>query len=216
MIRILFCLFAEDTGIFRPDQFNRLIDKHTKADGSDTGAILTELFQTLNTAKRSPKLPEYLQEFDYINGGLFAETLPTIYFDSEMRQKLIHIGREINWGYISPEIFGSLFQEALDVNERRELGAHYTEKDNIEKVINSLFLGDLKAEFAQISSLKRDKKKRLIEFQQKIAKLKFLDPACGTGNFLVAAYRALRELEIQVIESYQKIGQRAFAICRQH
>ncbi|MDK4675171.1 N-6 DNA methylase [Kingella kingae] len=205
LIRILFCLFAEDTGIFRPDQFNRLIDKHTKADGSDTGAMLTELFQTLNTAKRSPKLPEYLQEFDYINGGLFAETLPTIYFDSEMRQKLIHIGREINWGYISPEIFGSLFQEALDVNERRELGAHYTEKDNIEKVINSLFLDDLKAELAQISSLKRDKKKRLIEFQQKIAKLKFLDPACGTGNFLVAAYRALRELEIQVIHEYQKL-----------
>lgn len=198
LIRLLFCLFAEDTGIFQPHQFAQLLAKHTKADGSDTGAVLNELFHTLNSDKRPKHMPDYLQDFMYINGGLFGETLPTIYFDGEMRQKLLHIAQDINWGHISPEIFGSLFQEAMDINERRELGAHYTEKENIEKVINSLFLNDLKAEFAQIGSLKRDKKRKLVELQQKIATLKFLDPACGTGNFLVAAYKACANWKLKL------------------
>ncbi|MDO4433788.1 MAG: N-6 DNA methylase [Alysiella sp.] len=167
--------------------------------------MLNELFHALNSDKRPKHMPDYLQDFMYINGGLFGETLPTIYFDGEMRQKLLHIAQDINWGHISPEIFGSLFQEAMDINERRELGAHYTEKENIEKVINALFLNDLKAEFAQIGSLKRDKKRKLVELQQKIATLKFLDPACGTGNFLVAAYKALRELEIEIIQEYNRL-----------
>ncbi|MDH2997368.1 methylase [Pasteurellaceae bacterium LFhippo2] len=209
IIRILFCLFAEDTGIFRPYQFANYLEHHTACDGSDTGALLNRLFTILNTpaSERHPRTPSYLADFPYINGGIFAQTYNEMYFDEQIRQSLIALANDVDWGYISPEIFGTLFQEVLG-DERRELGAHYTETVNIRKVIDSLFLDELKAEFAQIEQSKKGDAllKALNKFHIKLADLTFLDPACGTGNFLVAAYTELKRLETKVLQLQMENG----------
>lgn len=210
LVRILFCMFADDTGIFERDIFKQLIENRTREDGSDTGAWLTQLFQVLNTPidKRYKTLDEDLAAFPYINGSLFDKTVHIPSFDSKMRQALLDCCY-YTWNGVSPAIFGSLFQCVANEEKRRTLGEHYTTEKNIMKTISPLFLDDLKAEFAKLKNDKSTSKNaRLKEFQQKLAKLKFLDPACGCGNFLVIAYRELRQLELEVLkELYVKKGQ---------
>ena len=197
LVRLLFCLFAEDSQIFEKQQFQDYIEQRTAIDGSDLAAKISELFQTLNTPmdKRFKNLDEQLAAFPYVNGKLFEETLPTASFDSKMRQALLECCY-IDWSQISPAIFGSMFQSVMNPIERRNLGAHYTSELNILKLIKPLFLDDL---WAQFEAIKRHKPK-LIEFHQRLASLKFLDPACGCGNFLIITYRELRLLELEILK----------------
>ncbi|MDU9050483.1 MAG: N-6 DNA methylase [Candidatus Electrothrix sp. Rat3] len=198
LVRLLFCLFAEDTGIFEKNLLRDLIQIHTAEDGSDLADRLNHLFQVLNTPheQRLQTLPEHLAAFEYINGDLFAESLPVAGFNADMRNMLLD-ACELDWAGISPAIFGSLFQSVMDAKERRNLGAHYTSETNILKLINPLFLEELQAEFARV----KKSKKKLAEFHAKLSRLTFLDPACGCGNFLVITYRELRLLELEVLQA---------------
>ncbi len=209
LVRILFLLFAEDTTIFNKQQFQDYIEQRTNEDGSDLAARLQELFQVLNTAKqnRFKNLDEQLDEFPYVNGKLFEEILPTASFDKNMRQALLNCCY-IDWSKISPAIFGSMFQSVMNPTERRNLGAHYTSETNILKLIKPLFLDDLWKEFESI----KDNKNKLPEFHKKLSTLKFLDPACGCGNFLVITYRELRLLELEILRSLHKHGQQVLDI----
>ena len=204
LVRILFCLFAEDTTIFNKQQFQDYIEQRTNIDGSDLAARLQELFQVLNTPKekRFKNLDEQLADFPYVNGKLFEEILPTASFDSNMRQALLNCCY-IDWSKISPAIFGSMFQSVMNPKERRNLGAHYTSETNILKLIKPLFLDELWNEFESV----KDNKNKLPEFHKKLSTLKFLDPACGCGNFLVSTYRELRLLEFEVLKALNKSGQ---------
>lgn len=204
LVRILFCLFAEDTTIFNKQQFQDYIEQRTAEDGSDLAARIQELFQVLNTPteKRFKNLDEQLNDFPYVNGKLFEEILPTASFDSKMRQALLDCCY-IDWSKISPAIFGSMFQSVMNPKERRNLGAHYTSETNILKLIKPLFLDDLWAEFESIKT----NKNKLAEFHKRISTLKFLDPACGCGNFLVITYRELRLLELEILRATYKSGQ---------
>lgn len=204
LVRILFCLFAEDTTIFNKQQFQEFIEQRTNEDGSDLASKIQELFQVLNTAKenRFKNLDEQLAEFPYVNGKLFEEILPMASFDSKMRTALLECCY-IDWSKISPAIFGSMFQSVMNPKERRNLGAHYTSETNILKLIKPLFLDELWKEFESI----KDNKNKLPEFHKKLSTLKFLDPACGCGNFLVITYRELRLLELEVLRSSHKSGQ---------
>ncbi|REJ58131.1 MAG: class I SAM-dependent DNA methyltransferase [Microcystis wesenbergii TW10] len=204
LVRLLFCLFADDTGIFNKGIFWEYIDLHTKEDGSDLAMHIDAIFQVLNTPeeKRLKNLDENLTQFPYINGKLFEESLPLAAFDSKMRVMLLE-ACAFDWGKISPAIFGSMFQAVMNPKERRNLGAHYTSEKNIQKVIKPLFLDDLSREFEKI----KGHRNKLLEFQKKIANLYFLDPACGCGNFLIITYRELRDLEILVLQELDKTGQ---------
>ena len=204
LVRLLFCLFAEDTTIFNKQQFQDFIEQRTNEDGSDLAARLQELFQVLNTSKekRFKNLDEQLNDFPYVNGKLFEEVLPTASFDSKMRQALLECCY-IDWSKISPAIFGSMFQSVMNPKERRNLGAHYTSEKNILKLIKPLFLDNLWKEFESI----KDNKNKLPEFHKKLSTLKFLDPACGCGNFLVITYRELRLLELEILRAQNKTGQ---------
>ena len=210
LVRIVFCFFADDTGIFEPrDIFLDLLENRTREDGSDLGGWLEQLFQVLNTPldRRYRNLDEDLARFPYVNGDLFRERLRIPSFDSEMRQRLID-ACHFNWSDISPAIFGSLFQSVMDSDERRTQGAHYTTEKNILKVIEPLFLDELRAEFQRLRE-RRDNRRLpdLISFQHKLGRLRFFDPACGCGNFLIIAYRELRELEIEVLKEIRPHGQ---------
>jgi hypothetical protein len=204
LVRILFCLFAEDTTIFEKQQFQDYIEHRTAEDGSDLASKIQELFQVLNTArdKRFKNLDEQLNDFPYVNGKLFEEILPMASFDSKMRQALLDCCY-IDWSKISPAIFGSMFQSVMNPKERRNLGAHYTSESNILKLIKPLFLDELWEEFETI----KGNKNKLPEFHKKISQLKFLDPACGCGNFLVITYRELRLLELEILRATYKSGQ---------
>jgi len=205
LVRILFLLFAEDTTIFNKQQFQEYLEQRTAEDGSDLASKLQELFQVLNTAKenRFKNLDEQLADFPYINGKLFEENLPTASFDSKMRQALLDCCY-IDWSKISPAIFGSMFQSVMNPKERRNLGAHYTSETNILKLIKPLFLDELWAEFERVN---HDPTK-LTKFHNKISSLRFLDPACGCGNFLIITYRELRLLEFKVVMTLQKLNKR--------
>ncbi|MBK9604914.1 MAG: class I SAM-dependent DNA methyltransferase [Betaproteobacteria bacterium] len=196
LVRLVFCLFADDTGIFPKQNFRDWLDARTAEDGSDIGPKLAELFQILNTHrdKRQKNLDEQINAFDYINGRLFEEALPLAQFDAKMRATLLDCCA-LNWGSVSPAIFGALFQTVMDEKARRNLGAHYTSEENILKVIKPLFLDELWAEFNRI----KGNKNRLFEFHKKLRTLTFLDPACGCGNFLVITYRELRLLELEIL-----------------
>ena len=204
LVRILFLLFAEDTTIFNKQQFQDYIEQRTNEDGSDLAAKLQELFQVLNTPKenRFRNLDEQLAEFPYVNGKLFEEILPTASFDRKMRLALLECCY-IDWSKISPAIFGSMFQSVMNPVERRNLGAHYTSEKNILKLIKPLFLDELWKEFESI----RGNQNKLPEFHRKLSTLKFLDPACGCGNFLVITYRELRLLELEILRELYKSGQ---------
>ena len=206
LVRLLFCLFAEDTDIFEPDQFMRYVEERTAADGSDLAAKLAELFQVLNTPpeRRLATRDESVAAFPYVNGGLFAEALPIAAFSAEMRTAILKCAA-LDWSKISPAIFGAMFQGVMDETARHDLGAHYTSEENILKLIRPLFLDSLRAEFSAIRALKgRTKETRLRAFHEKIAALTFLDPACGCGNFLLIAYRELRMLELEILNELHK------------
>lgn len=211
LVRILFCLFAEDTTIFNKQQFQEFVEQRTSEDGSDLAAKLQELFQVLNTPKenRFTNLDEQLADFAYVNGKLFEEILPTASFDGKMRQALLDCCY-LDWSKISPAIFGSMFQSVMNPKERRNLGAHYTSETNILKLIKPLFLDDFWKEFNSV----KDNKNKLQEFHKKLSALKFLDPACGCGNFLVITYRELRLLEIEILKALNKQGQREIDVSR--
>ena len=210
LVRMVFCLFADDTGIFEPrDQFLELLEQRTAEDGSDLGGWLARLFQVLDTPEnnRQATLDEDLARFPYVNGDLFAETLPIPEFDAEMRRALLDACR-FDWTAISPAIFGTLFQSVMEPQEQRIKGSHYTSEANVLKVIEPLFLDDLRAEFER---LKRSRGTRRIPnlhaFRQRLGSMRLLDPACGCGNFLVIAYRELRQLEISVLRELYAPGQ---------
>ena len=210
LVRIVFCLFADDTGIFEPrDIFFDFLENRTQKDGSDLGGWLAQLFQVLNTPedRRSTTLDEDLNRFPYINGDLFRDPLLIPSFNSEMRQRLIN-ACTFDWSSISPAIFGSLFQSVMDKDERRAQGAHYTTEKNILKVIEPLFLDALRTEFHHLKS-RRDSRRipEMIAFQRRLGELRFFDPACGCGNFLIIAYRELRTLEIEMLKEIRPRGQ---------
>ena len=209
LVRLLFCLFAEDTGIFERQQFSEYIEEKTSEDGSDLAHHLNSLFYVLNTPdnKRLKNLDEQLADFPYVNGKLFEEMLPPAGFDSAMRKTLLECC-DLDWSIISPAIFGSLFQSIMNKDERRNLGAHYTSEKNILKLIKPLFLDELWEEFEKV---KRNKN-RLFEFHKKLRHLNFLDPACGCGNFLVIAYRELRLLELAVLKASRDSKQQVLSI----
>jgi len=198
LVRLLFILFADDTGIFDRDGFNAYLINNTRPDGSDLAMHLSTLFDILNReySKRLKNLDEDLARFPYVNGKLFEEVLPPASFDSDMRNMLLNACL-LDWGKISPAIFGSLFQSVMDPKARRNLGAHYTSEKNIFKVIRPLFLDDLWAEFNKC----RHNKNELRKLHLKISKLRFLDPACGCGNFLIITYREMRLLEMEIVAS---------------
>ena len=208
LVRIVFCLFADDTGIFEPrDIFLDFIETRTREDGSDLGPLLTQLFQILDTPddKRSTMLDEDLAHFPYINGDLFRGRLDIPSFNKTMRTRLLD-ACHFDWSNISPAIFGALFQSVMEPAERRAQGAHYTTEKNILKVIEPLFLDGLREEFKRLKQLKRGRESRLQSFQEKLSQLTFFDPACGCGNFLIIAYRELRQLEIEVIRELRTGG----------
>ncbi len=202
LVRVVFCLFADDTGIFEPrDIFLNYIEERTNEDGSDTGSRLSELFQVLDTPEgdRQRTLDEDLARFPYVNGDLFKDSLRIPSFNAAMRNALLETCR-FDWSNISPAIFGALFQSVMEPEERRAQGAHYTTEKNILKVIEPLFLDDLREELQRLRA-RRDSRRsaELRRFQEKLGGMKFFDPACGCGNFLIIAYRELRELEMEVL-----------------
>lgn len=220
LVRLLFCLFAEDTGIFKPGQLSHFIKCDSSPDGHDLAEKLASLFQTLNTSpeKRFANLDESLAAFPYVNGGLFAESLPMAAFSAEMRKALLDCAT-LDWSKISPAIFGAMFQGVMDEKARHDLGAHYTSEENILKLIRPLFLDALREEFGELVgarvprardghagrvTLPAHRRAALTAFHEKIAALTFLDPACGCGNFLLIAYRELRRLEMDVLEELHK------------
>ncbi|MBI4189322.1 MAG: class I SAM-dependent DNA methyltransferase [Betaproteobacteria bacterium] len=198
LVRLVFCLFADDAGIFPAQGFRDWLENRTAEDGSDLGPQLALLFQVLNTPKdkRQKNLDEQIAAFEYVNGKLFEEALHVASFDAKMRATLLDCCA-LNWGAVSPAIFGALFQSIMDEKARRNLGAHYTSEENILKLIKPLFLDELWAEFERV----KGNKNRLFEFHKKLRSLVFLDPACGCGNFLVITYRELRLLELEVLRA---------------
>jgi hypothetical protein len=211
LVRILFCLFAEDTSIFERQSFSLYLQNRTAADGSDLGLHLARLFEVLDRPedKRQKNLDETLASFRYVNGDLFRERLDFADFNRDMRDALLECCR-FDWSRISPAIFGSLFQAVMEPRERRQIGGHYTSERDILKVIRSLFLDDLRAEFDRI----KGNKAALARLHEKIAALRFLDPACGCGNFLVITYRELRALEIELLKLLYPGDQRELDIQR--
>ena len=204
LVRILFCLFSEDTGIFERESFKLYLLNRTSEDGSDLGLHLARLFDVLNTPpeKRQKNLDETLAAFAYVNGELFAESLGFADFNRDMRNALLAC-TGFDWSRISPAIFGSLFQAVMEPKERRQIGGHYTNERDILKVIRSLFLDDLRTEFERAKSSKAE----LRRFHEKMARLHFLDPACGCGNFLVITYSELRSLEIEILKLIHRADQ---------
>ena len=200
LVRVLFCLFADDTGIFEPRTFHTLLEG-TKADGGDTGTLLAQIFELLDTPKEKwqKHLDETFSGLEYVNGGLFQERLPIACFNGQMRGVLMQCSH-FDWSRISPAIFGALFQSIMQPRQRRQIGAHYTQERDILKVIGSLFLDELKAEFGRIRNFRKNRNS-VERFHEKLGALRFFDPACGCGNFLVITYRELRLLEIEVLQA---------------
>lgn len=198
--RLLFCFFAEDTDIFEEKIFTNSIASHTQLDGSDLDIYLDTLFDVLNTQETSA-YPKYLQKFPYVNGGLFAKKHWIPKFSSKSRKIIVECG-ELNWAEINPDIFGSMMQAVTHPGQRASLGMHYTSVPNIMKVIEPLFLNELKEEFEKY----RDNKKKLKELLGRITRIKFFDPACGSGNFLIIAYKELRRLEMRIIKELNMLS----------
>ncbi|MDN5816252.1 MAG: class I SAM-dependent DNA methyltransferase [Micrococcaceae bacterium] len=207
LVRTLFALFADDAGLWERDLFLEYIQNRTSEDGSDLGAQLSVLYQALNKPKnkRLTKADELIARFPYVNGSVFGEALEIPYFDKAMRKKLIR-ACYFNWGEISPAIFGSLFQAVKSKEARRELGEHYTTETNILKVVQPLFLDELTERFAD----KYHDPAALRKLQRDMGEMRFLDPACGCGNFLIVAYREMRALELKILVRLRELGNRAY------
>lgn len=198
--RILFCYFAEDTGIFKSKLFTDHVASHTAADGTDLDGYLSRIFEIMNQESRDG-VPDYL-DFPYVNGGLFADKLPVPKFSRKSRAMLIECGADLNWSEINPDIFGSMIQAVVDPGERATMGMHYTNVSNIKKVIEPLFINELKEEFEKHS----DSKTRLEQLLLRLEHLKIFDPACGSGNFLIIAYKELRQLEMEIFKRLQEVS----------
>ena len=213
LVRLVFCLFADDTGIFEPrDIFLEFLEDRTSEDGADLGPWLSQLFEVLDTplTERSTSLDEDLAQFPYVNGDLFKTPLRIPSFDRLTREAVLD-ACQFDWSRISPAIFGALFQSVMDQEQRRAEGAHYTTEKNILKVIEPLFLDDLRHEFDRIKMRKdRSRRRDLHRFHERLGEIRIFDPACGCGNFLIVAYRELRELEIEII---RELGELQF-FCR--
>lgn len=199
LTRLVFCLFAEDSGIFSYKQFYEYLRNRTSPDGSDLGPRLNKLFTTLNTPvkDRSTLLDKDLMEFPYVNGSLFAEVCPAPDFDSGLREAILR-SSDPDWREVSPAIFGAMFQAVLDPETRKEFGSHYTSEENILRVLKPLFLDELYIAFEEAKSSKK-KRAELEALHTRISQLGFLDPACGSGAFLIVAYRELRKLEHKIV-----------------
>ena len=202
LIRTLFCLYADDSGLWERDLFSRYIEERTSEDGSDLGSQLTTLYQALNRPeeKRYGREDDLIMAFPYVNGSVFGEAVDIPYFDRESRELMLQAAY-FNWSSISPAIFGSLFQAVKSKKARRELGEHYTTETNILKLIRPLFLDELEDQFTKAHAKKRELEKLL----DHLGSLTFLDPACGCGNFLIIAYRELRALELRIHERLQEL-----------
>lgn len=215
LTRLLFCFFAEDTGIFPiKGQMTKAIESLTNADGSDMQSFFERLFWILDMAPdRYARKQETatLAAFPYVNGGLFREKIRIPTFNARARNIVLECGR-LEWNQISPVIFGSMFQAVMKPEERHSLGAHYTSEQNIFKVIGPLFLDDLRDELTEIlgriketqKKLTKDQNDKLRAFQEKIASLTFLDPACGSGNFLIVSFREIKRLEFEAVKVLHK------------
>jgi hypothetical protein len=208
LTRLLFCYFAEDTGIFPEQAFTEAVDAYTQVDGSDVANFLRELFVTLNTEpKARHKTKPHFKDFPYVNGDLFGDTLVSNsavpVFSTKSRQRLIDLGTK-SWKEINPDIFGSMFQGVVDDEKRAELGMHYTSVPNIMKVIRPLFLDELYEEFEKA----KGSVARLNKLLNRIYRLRIFDPACGSGNFLIIAYKELRRLEMLIFKELEKAENR--------
>ncbi|MGB2738841.1 MAG: DNA methyltransferase, partial [Candidatus Nanopelagicales bacterium] len=203
MTRLLFLLFGDDTGMWEKSLFTEFVETRTQPDGSDLGAQLAMLFQVLDRplARRSSATDELIARFPYVNGGLFETRIDIPSFDTDMRTELLSCC-DFDWGAISPAIFGSLFQAVKSREDRRELGEHYTTERAIMRLIGPLFLDDLCAQFEAAKSSPI----RLRRLRESLGQLRFLDPACGCGNFLVVAYRELRQLELDIMVRLQRLS----------
>ena len=200
-VRIVFCLYAEDAGVFAHDQFHDFLVTY---EAKDLRRALRDLFEVLNTPveKRSKYLQEELKAFPYTNGGLFEEEIEIPQFTEELKQTLLqNASFDFDWSEISPTIFGAVFESTLNPETRRSGGMHYTSIENIHKVIDPLFLNDLRRELDEIleEKIEKQRQKKLDAYQDRLASLTFLDPACGSGNFLTETYLSLRRLENEVI-----------------
>lgn len=198
MTRLLFCYFAEDTGIFDDNLFTSSIDRYTKDDGSDLSSYLDEAFNVMDRSLRIG-VPSIFAQFPYVNGGLFSKRIRIPQMGGRARRLIIECG-QLNWKDINPDIFGSMIQAVVSPSQRGTLGMHYTSVPNIMKVIQPLFLDDLYEEFANAKA----NVKKLRQLLIRISRMKFFDPACGSGNFLIIAYKELRKLEIQI---WKQIGE---------
>ena len=197
MARLIFCFFAEDTDIFNgEDMFTATIDRMSERDGSNTHEIIGEIFRAMNTGgpdRAGAKLPRWAEGFPYVNGGLFSGSTETPRFSKIAQRYLSHIG-SLDWTQINPDIFGSMIQAVADDEERGALGMHYTSVPNILKVLNPLFLDDLRTDLEAAG----DNPRKLANLRDRMAKIRVFDPACGSGNFLVIAYKEIRALEFEV------------------
>ena len=198
--RVLFCFFAEDTEIFSDGLFTQNVEAHTAKDGGDLTEYLQTLFEVLDTENRS-QTPSYLEKFPYVNGGLFQVRYPVPKFNQRSRELLIKCGADLNWSEINPDIFGSMIQAVVDVEQRNNMGMHYTSYENIMKVVEPLFLTDLREEFEK----GLDSPKKLDDLLKKLTQYRFFDPACGSGNFLIIAYKELRKLEMEVMNRHAEL-----------
>lgn len=212
LIRIIFCLFAEDTEMFEKGSFTNDLKTLTSRDGSDFNDVITLIFEKLSKLDMNVKY-EYLKKYPYVNGNLFSEEHKKIHFNSKLRKLIIEAGEFLNWGKVNPDILGSMLQAVANSETRSTLGMHYTSVPNIMKVIKPLFLDELYSEFFNIkdSDLKDNTKlEKLEKLLDRIGKMKFFDPACGSGNFLIIAYKELRKLEIEIYELIVFIKQKTF------
>lgn len=203
LVRLMFVFFADDTGVWEKGLFSEFLESRTAEDGSDLGPLIERAFRVLDTeeGRRTSTLDETLAKFPYVNGGLFHERLNIPDFDHRLRDRVVACCA-FDWSAISPAVFGSMFQSVMDAEARRAIGAHYTTEANILKVIEPLFLDELRAEFDSV----RSNAARLRAFHDRLAALTFFDPAAGCGNFLIIAYRELRLLELDVLARLEELA----------
>ncbi|MGE9969241.1 class I SAM-dependent DNA methyltransferase [Limosilactobacillus reuteri] len=204
LIRILFCLFAEDTDIFEKNLFTNCLKQLTKSDGSDLDSFIDKLFSVLDVEKenRPSDTPSWLADFPYVDGDLFVDPHEHLKFTEQSRKLIIDAGEKLEWDQINPDILGSMIQAVASEDSRSHLGMHYTSVPNIMKVIKPLFLDDLRQAFEDA----RGNEKKLNQLYDRIGKIKFMDPACGSGNFLIITYKELRQLEIDILKELNQMG----------
>ena len=204
LIRVLFCLFAEDTDIFSKNLFTNRIKEITSQDGSDLDAFFKQLFSVLDIEKANwpSDIPSWLEDFPYVDGDLFNDPHESLNFSEHSRKMIIDAGEKLEWDQINPDILGSMIQAVASEDSRSHLGMHYTSVPNIMKVIKPLFLDDLRQAFEDA----KGNEDKLNQLYDRIGKIKFMDPACGSGNFLIITYKELRQLEIDIIKELNHMG----------